>query len=224
MFGNISNTLRRNIKSGNVSNTLGKLKSGFEQHVKGRVTRFNGFKLPFGNSTGINNIQSNKLDKNNFKREFAEMKRKLLNSYKGYDIDCLLKKGVVKIYKKDPDKSIFDMSGRAEWEPVYKLSDLYDTDSNWKYDNIQKYSEFKELIHQKLHIFFSNPILKMVVDKTKLNDCPKSAGVVGGGSYKAGHYRSSRKNYRKSVRRVRSVKRAARSGSGSRTRKYRNRS
>lgn len=213
MFGNFRDTLRRNIKSGNVSNTLGKLKSGFEQRVK----------LPFGNSTGVNNIQSNKLDKDNFKREFAEMKRKLLNSYKGYDIDCLLKKGVVKIYKKDPDKSMFDMSGRAEWEPVYKLSDLYDTDSNWKYDNIQTYSEFKELIQQKLHIFFSRPILKMVVDKTKLNDCPKGAGV-GGGSYKAGHYRSSRKNYRKSVRRVRSVKRASGSGSGSRTRKYRNRS
>ena len=201
-------------KIGNFRDKLGKIKSGI--------------KLPFGNSTGINNIQSNKLDKYNFKHEFAEMKRKLLNSYKGYNIDCLLKNGAVKIYNKDPDKSMFDMSGHAEWEQVYKLSHLYNIDPNWKYDNIQSYSKFEELIQEKLRIFCSRPILKMVVDKTKLNECPKGAGagVGGGGSYKAGHYRSSRKNYRKSVRRVRSVKRAARSGSGSGsgTRKYRNRS
>jgi hypothetical protein len=200
----------------NVRDTLRKIKSGV--------------KLPFGNSTGINNIQSKKLDKDNFKREFAEMKRKLLNSYKGYNIDCLLKKGAVKIYNKDPDKFMFTTSGHADWEQVYKLSDLYEIDPNWKYDNIQTYSKFEDLIRPKLHIFCSRPILKMVVDQTKLNDCPKGAGAgVGvGGSYKAGHYRSSRKNYRKSVRRVRSVKRAARSGSGSGsgsgTRKYRNRS
>ncbi len=113
-FGNIlgntfGNTFGNKIgnfgnKIGNFRDKLGKIKSGI--------------KLPFGNSTGINNIQSNKLDKYNFKHEFAEMKRKLLNSYKGYNIDCLLKKGAVKIYNKDPDKSMFDMSGHAEWEQV----------------------------------------------------------------------------------------------------------
>ena len=221
------------------------------------VNRFNQVRSGLGNARtflhsaknkfgfGINNIQSNKLDEDNFRQEFAEMKRKLLNDdeYKGYDIDCLLKNGAVNIYEKDPDRSMFNASGHAEWTPVYRLKDLYPdpnnkhADPNWKYDNIEKYPEsksaFNDLIRQKLHIFSKRPIIKMVVDKTKFNLCARAPSTGQGapstrkgapptrkgGSSNATYRRrrsSSRKNYKRttSVNRVRSV---------NHTRKYRNR-
>jgi hypothetical protein len=178
----------------------------------------------------------------NFNAELQKMREGFLiilqNKYKiaNPDIDCLFKGGYVTIksnyeFNRDIIKHLSGRFGpKNEWEETWKKE--ITPGSFYTSLGLKSFDELKtknDLIFDKfwipLYLHPTESRLRMEVNRAKINnekiDITKVCQPAAGGASTASRSRrrSSRKNYRKSVR---SVKRAARSGSG--TRKYRNRS
>ena len=184
------------------------------------------------------------LTNENFKAELKKMKDDfLIILQKDYtvanpDIDCLLKGGYVTITSNyEFDRSVINVKGRWRpknvWEKTWKKQitpgSFYTSLGLKSFDELQTKNEITfQTFWQTLELEPAETQLKIEINRAKLKnentDITKVCQPPAGGASTASrsHRRSSsRKNYRKSVR---SVKRAARSRSGSRTRKYRNRS
>lgn len=196
-------------------------------------------KKTFSNAMAPSTATTAILTEENFKAEVKTMKENFLiiltTQYKipNPDIDCLIKGGYVKIEKNwistRAETPPFKETWRERWNFIWP-SDFYA-----KFDDLITKTEitlWSFMSHLGLKDEARNKLqLRMRVDQSKLEQkngvkiditkvCPTA--ITGGASTASrSRRRFSRKNYRKSVR---TVKRAARSRSGSRTRKYRNRS
>jgi hypothetical protein len=175
------------------------------------------------------------LTANNFKKEIGNLKEKLVIELKNrYGIvnptfDCLIRfSPSIKVYKRDPtiDPARMALGRSRDWIKMDVYAFFYKQFGLSTFDEFQTKVKDKDFEDFKVRLtwgkYMKDVQLKVELadtfDAERKNEYSICKPQSGGRSRRR---RSSRKNYRKSVR---SVKRAARSRSGSGTRKYRNRS